>query len=79
MLDGLLPLVIALLVLAIIISAARQLWKGFKIAKFIPWLLCAAFMVYAAHNLTVLDSLGASVWKVTSNLITHINVPPAKQ
>jgi len=79
MLDGLLPLVIALLVLAILVSAAKQLYKNFKIAKFIPWLLCAAFMLYAAHNLTVFDSLGASVWKVASNLITHINVPPAKQ
>jgi len=78
MLDGLLPMVIGLLVLAILVSAAKQLYKGFKIGKFIPWLLCAAFMLYAAYNLDVLVSLGASVWKIASNLITHINIPAKK-
>lgn len=79
MLDGLLPIVIGVLTLAILLSAARQLYKGFKIGKFIPWILCAAFMLYAAYNMNVLVSLGGSVWKVSSNLITHINVPAKKE
>ena len=75
MLNGLLPIVAAILILAILISAARQLYKGFRLGKFISWLLCAAFIIYAANDLTVFSSLGKSVWKVSSNLITHINVP----
>lgn len=78
MLDGLMPIVIGFLVLAILVSAAKQLYKGFRVGKFIPWLLCAAFIIYASHDLTVFESLGKSVWKVAGNLITHINVPPAK-
>jgi len=75
MLNGLLPIVIAILILVVLGSAAKQLWKQTKLSKFIPWLLCCAFMIYAANNLTVFESLGASVWKVSSNLITYINVP----
>jgi hypothetical protein len=79
MLNGLLPIVFGILILVVLLSAARQLWKQVKISKFIPWLLCCAFMIYAAKNLTVFESLGKSVWKVSSNLITHINVPAKKE
>jgi hypothetical protein len=79
MLNGLLPIVVAILILVILLSAAKQLWRQTKLSKFIPWLLCCAFMIYAAKNLDVFESLGKSVWKVSSNLITHIEVPAKKE
>ena len=78
MFDGLFPIVVGILTLVIFGSAAKQLWKRVKLSVFIPWLLCAAFMFYAASNIGVLGSLGESVWKVTKNLITYVNVPPKK-
>jgi hypothetical protein len=79
MLDGLLPIVVGIMTIAFLIGGTKQLWKGFKASKFIPWLLCFGFMLYCAIDMTVPVSLGKSVWKVASNLITHVNVPPAKQ
>lgn len=78
MFDGLFPIVVGALTLTIFASATRQIWKRTKLSVFIPWLLIAAFMLYAAYNVNVLVSLGESVWKISSNLITHVNVPPKK-
>jgi hypothetical protein len=78
MLDSLLPIVISIMTIAFLLAGTKQLWKGFKASKFIPWLLCFGFMLYCAIDMTVPASLGKSVWKISSNLITHINVPAKK-
>jgi len=75
MLEGILPLIYGILIAVILISAARQLWKNFRVGKFIPWLLCAAFIIYAANHNLVFDSLGASVWKVAEALVSKIHIP----
>jgi len=77
MLVGVLPIVYAILIIIVLLSAARQLWKGFRVSKFIPWLFCAAFILYAANNTIVFETLGAIVWKLASALLSHVNIPKA--